>query len=99
MIVGGSEAAAKYIAERAEKRTLGFDIPNMEPYTSGPERAFKFAGLRTIDGVSLALLTKEGSVEVLPVDAQAAQRLKRVRVGNEITVTEHGTVKTKGRSR
>jgi hypothetical protein len=55
--------------------------------------------LRTIDGVSLALLTKEGSVEVLPVDAQAAQRLKRVRVGNEITVTEHGTVKTKGRSR
>jgi hypothetical protein len=98
-VIVGSEAAAKYIAERAEKRALGFDIPNIELYTLGPERAFKFAGLRTIDGVSLALLTKGGSVEVLPVDAQAAQRLKRVRVGNEITVTEHGTVKTKGRSR
>jgi hypothetical protein len=98
-VIVGSEAAAKYIAERAEKRAIGFDIPNIELYTLGPERAFKFAGLRTIDGVSLALLTKGGSVEVLPVDAQAAQRLKRVRVGNEITVTEHGTVKTKGRSR
>jgi hypothetical protein len=27
VIVGGGEAAAKYIAERAEKRALGFDIP------------------------------------------------------------------------
>jgi hypothetical protein len=99
VIVGGSEAAAKFIAERSEKLALCFDIPNMKTYTTGPERAFKFAGLRTIDGVSLALLTMEGTVEVLPVDAQAAQRLKRVRVGNEITVTEHGTVKTKGRSR
>lgn len=48
-------AAGRYIAEREEKRQKGIDIPKHDLY-DGRAGVIFFAGLRTVDGQSLALL-------------------------------------------
>jgi hypothetical protein len=93
-------AADKYIAEREGKRLKGFDIPKHSRYTDGQDGAATFAGIRQVEGQSLALLTRGEEVMVLPVDEPTARRLKRLAVGDAITVTPQGSIKTtKGRSR
>lgn len=92
-------AAAKLIAERNGKRGFVFDIPKYTGYTLGAESTVPFAGLRLVDGVQLALFSRDGAIEVLPVDKAAAQRLRRVKVGESVTVTAQGSILTKGRSR
>jgi hypothetical protein len=62
--------------------------------------AATFAGIRQVEGQSLALLKRGEEVMVLPVDEPTARRLKRLAVGDAITVTPQGSIKTtKGRSR
>jgi len=95
----GLAAAAKYIAEREQKRALGFDIPKHISYTEGNDRAAVYAGIRQVDGQALALLKHGDEVQVLPVDEATARRLKRVPVGSQVGVTSKGAIKTKGRSR
>lgn len=92
-------AADKYIAEREGKRLKGLDIKNHYLYTDGQDGAATFAGIRQVDGQSLALLKRGEEVMVLPVDEPTARRLKRLAVGDAITVTPQGSIKTKGRSR
>lgn len=92
-------AAAKLIEERNGKRGFAFDIPKYTGYTLGAESTVPFAGLRLVDGVQLALFSRDGAIEVLPVDKAAAQRLRRVKVGDSVTVTAQGSILTKGRSR
>jgi hypothetical protein len=93
-------AADKYIAEREGKRLKGFDIPKHSRYTDGQDGAATFAGIRQVEGQSLALLKRGEEVMVLPVDEPTARRLKRLAVGDAITVTPQGSIKTtKGRSR
>jgi len=52
-----------------------------------------------VDGQLLALLKRSEEVMVLPIDDATARRLKRIAVGDTVTVTADGSIKTKGRSR
>jgi hypothetical protein len=97
-IVAGQVAADKYIAEREDKRLLLYDIPKHKRFHS-LGGASVFAGLRHIDGQVLALLKDSDQIMVLPIDVATERRLKRIAVGDCVTVTPNGTIKTKGRSR
>ena len=95
----------KYIAERELKRRTIGDIPKHERYTDGAG-AITFAGVRHIDGQTLALLKRDGSndpvgsILVLPVDPATARRAARIAVGDSVSVTAGGSLKTsKGRRR
>lgn len=92
-------AADKYIVERESKRTKGFDIPKHRRYNENDAGAVRFAGLRQVEGESLALLRRDEEVVVLAVDAATARRMKRLSLGNDVSLTNKGTLKTKGRSR
>jgi hypothetical protein len=92
-------AANKYIAEREQKRSKVFDIPKHIRYNFSGDATVLFGGLRQIDGQALALLKQGEEVAVLPVDDATARRLKRVMVGEPISVSAKGAIKTKGRSR
>ncbi len=92
-------AMDKYIAEREAKRLKGFDITKHSRYTEGIG-ALTFEGVRNVNGHALALLKRDESVMVLPIDQAAARRLSRVAVGDSVSVTPKGSIKTsKGRSR
>lgn len=94
-----TSAADKYIAEREAKRLKGFDIPNHSRYTN-QDGAVTYGGTRNVQGQSLALLNRGDEVLVLPIDKATAQRMKRVRIGEAVTVTPQGSLKrSKGRSR
>lgn len=98
----GSDAAravAKYIAERDQKRALGFDIPKHERYTGDNGVTAIYAGLRRVDGQAMALLSTGEAVQVLPVDEATALRLKRISLGTQLDVSSKGVIKRKGRSR
>ena len=70
-----------------------------------------FAGLRHLDGEALALVRRGEAdaadaadaaevVMVLAVDAATARRLSRLALGDAVTVTPHGSIRTsRGRSR
>ena len=98
-------AMEKYIAERELKRRTIGDIPKHERYTVGAG-AITFAGVRHIDGQTLVLLKRDGandpvgSILVLPVDPTTARRAARIAVGDSVSVTAGGSLKTsKGRRR
>jgi len=92
-------AADRYIAEREEKRLKSFDIPKHTRYT-GQNCSISYAGIRNIEGQTLALLKHGDEIMVLPVDQATAQRMKRVTIGDPVTVTALGSIKTsKGRGR
>jgi hypothetical protein len=88
-----------YIAEREAKRLNGFDIPQHSRYTHGLG-TLTFAGIRTVEGQTLALLKREESVLVLPVDQATARRWSRIVIGESVRVTPWGSIKTsRGRRR
>ncbi|EKF73381.1 conjugal transfer relaxase TraI [Alcanivorax hongdengensis A-11-3] len=94
-----ASAADKYIAEREAKRLKGFDIPKHSRYTN-QDGAVTYGGTRNVQGQSLALLNRGDEVLVLPIDKATAQRMKRVRIGEAVTVTPQGSLKrSRGRSR
>ncbi|HCM7206558.1 TPA: relaxase/mobilization nuclease domain-containing protein [Salmonella enterica subsp. enterica serovar Typhimurium str. D23580] len=95
----GLAATDKYIAERESKRVKGFDIPKHRRYNENDAGAVKFAGLRQVEGESLALLKRDDEVVVLAVDAATARKMKRLSLGDDVSLTNKGTLKTKGRSR
>lgn len=89
----------KYIAEREGKRLKGFDIPKHSRYTAG-DGALSFAGMRNVEGQTLALVKRGDDVLVMPIDQATANRLKRIAVGDAVSLTPRGSIKTsKGRSR
>ena len=94
----GQAAAEQYIAEREAMRLKAPGVPKHRHYDpAGGGTAF-FAGIRQVEGETLVLLKREEEVLVLPVDAGCALRLKRVAVGETVTVTAKGSVtRTKGR--
>ena len=99
-VTAGLAAADKYIAEREKTRLKVLDIPKHTRYNYVKEdEATAFAGTRQVDGQILALLKRKEEVMVLPIDDATARRLKRIAVGESVTVTADGSIKTKGRSR
>ena len=92
-------AADSYVAERENKRLIILDIKKHSRYNEG-EGMLVYSGMRIVQGHTLALLERDGVVMVLPVDAKAVSRLKRVAVGTEMKMTSYGPIKAKtGRSR
>ena len=95
----GLAAADKYIAEREEKRSKGFDIEKHARYTDGAG-SLVFQGVRNVDGHALALLQRGEEIMVMPIDQATARRLKHVALGETVMTTPKGSIKTsKGRSR
>jgi hypothetical protein len=92
-------AMDKYIAEREEKRLKGFDIPKHRRYNDNDSGISAFAGIRQVEGAALALLRRGEEVVVLPINEATVQRMKRLALGDPVTVTPQGSIKTKGRSR
>lgn len=91
-------AADKYIAEREAKRLKIFDIPKHSRYTEG-DGTLAFAGVRNVEGQTLALVKRGEAVMVMPIDQASARRLSRIAIGDAVIVTLSGSIKTsKGRS-
>jgi hypothetical protein len=99
LIGTGTDAANKYIQERETARLKIFDIPKHTLYNPENSGIVAFAGIRRVEGQPLALLKCGDEIMVLPIDESAVRRLKRVAVGEDVTVTLKGGIKTKGRSR
>lgn len=86
--------ADKYIAEREEKRLNGINnISVHRRYSESDAGTLWFAGLRRIDGKPLALLKREDVVLVMPIDEKTATYLKRLSVGDAVTVEKLGSIK------
>jgi hypothetical protein len=92
-------AADQYIEEREQKRLKIFDIMEHRRYTMADVGVVAFAGVRRIAGESLALLKRNEVILVMPIDEKTANRLSRLAIGDPVTCTGIGIVKTKGRSR
>lgn len=99
-ITPGQAAADKYIAERENKRLIIGDIAKHTRYNNFDSGVAVFVGIREVDKHFLALLRNDkDEVMVLPIDESTSQRLKRVAVGDSVTVSANGSIKTKGRRR
>lgn len=98
-VMAGLAAADKYIAEREKTGIKVLDISKHTRYNYDKDGVVAFAGTRQMDGQILALLKRREEVMVLPIDEATARRLKRIAVGDTVTVTANGSIKTKGRSR
>lgn len=92
-------AVDDFIAERESKRAKGINISKHVRYTDGFAGAAEYAGTRTSNGETLALVKRGDEVAVLVIDAATARRLKQIKVGDPINVSPEGTIKVKGRSR
>jgi hypothetical protein len=92
-------AADQYIEEREQKRLKIFDIMEHRRYNEADVGVASFAGVRRIDGESLALLKRNQFILVMPIDEKTANRLSRLAIGDPVTCTRIGVVKTRGRSR
>jgi hypothetical protein len=92
-------AADQYIEEREQKRLKIFDIMEHRRYTITDVGVLAFAGVRRVAGESLALLKRNQVILVMPIDEKTANRLSRLAIGDPVTCTGIGIVKTKGRSR
>lgn len=95
----GTLAADKYIAEHEHKRVNVSDITKNRRYHDHDEGIAKFVGIRHVEGETRALFKQDGDVIVLSVDAVTARRMKRLSVGDDVSLTAKGTVRTKGKSR
>jgi hypothetical protein len=58
----------------------------------------RYAGTRSVDGQWLALLQRDEVVDVLPIDAATAVRLKRFRIGDAVAVQRQMPSQTNGRT-
>lgn len=97
--ISSRKAADKYISERNDKRSRGFDIMKHRHFELADEGVRTFAGLRKIDGVSVALFGNGEEVLALPVTASTAARLQRQRIGQEVQVSADGSCQVKGTTR
>ncbi len=93
-------ATDKYVSEREEKRLKGFDIPKHRRYNSTDKGQYEYAGQRKSGNETLALLKRDDEIVVMPVSDYTARRLSNLKVGESVTLTPSGSVRTtKGRSR
>ena len=94
-----SAAADKYIAERELTRQKISNILQHRRYHPNDEGSTQYVGMRQVDGEMLVLLKYEEQIVVLQIDTATARRVKRLSVGEVVTITSKGIVAPKGRSR
>ena len=92
-------AIEQYINERESKRIKGFDIPKNSRYNN-EQGELTYGGLRTVNEQVLALIKKDNEVFILPVEKIMAQKLKKLKIGDAVTISKNGIIKrNRGRSR
>ena len=91
-----SLAARKYIEERNQKRSILLDVAEHRLFSSMDTGDHLFRGLREVDGEHLALFEKEKQILVLLIDHVTAARLKRLHLGDSVSVTVAGRIQVKG---
>ena len=94
------DLADKYILEREEKRSKGFDIPKHKRYNNklnNPKNKFSYAGIRNVEGQKLALLKLDSEILVMPINESTAKKMKKLRIGEVVLVDKNGSInKLKG---
>lgn len=93
-----SAAVEAFLLEREQTRPGLSDISKFERYDGVKGKAV-FAGLHDAGGQMLALLERGKTTMVLPVSEGAVRRLRKLSLGDAVTVTPNGVIKTKGRTR
>lgn len=95
-----AHAIARYIAERDEKRTMVPGIPQHRIYEARDAGLHRFGGVRTIDGIRLALIYISNDIVLVPIDEATQRRLTRITIGDAVRVTPTGSIRIKtGRTR
>lgn len=94
-----ADPAGRYINERNSKRATHTDIPEHRRHSSADVGPVQFAGVREVDGHSLALLRVGSQIAVVPVTQYAASRLKTTPLGGTVHLHRNGEVRLKPRSR
>jgi hypothetical protein len=98
--VAAIDAVNKYIKEREKKRLSGFDILSHKLYNEDQAGVAAFSGIRKIDGQAMALLQQNDEIFVMPLDEAGERKLKRLAIGDQVTIVKNGVIKTaKGQSR
>ena len=93
-------AADQYIDEREQKRLKIVDISKHRRYNDADIGNATFAGVRRVDGQSLALLKRGEEIVVMSIDEATVRKMNRLSIGDPVSITENGSIKTmKGRSR
>ena len=96
----GETAAARYVAEREEKRAFIKDILKHTCWRKGRTETAHYAGWRQKDGQPLILLRSSSSeIIVVPVDDRTLHRMKRLTHGDEVMLDAQGMIRKRGRSR
>ncbi len=95
------QAVRTYVAERNKAALSLNDISKHRGRRQGEEGRYFFSGLRQVEGQSLALLKKDNEVVVVSLkDEAAVRRLKRLSLGDQVSMAGNGSIITKqGRSR
>ncbi|WP_162604565.1 TraI/MobA(P) family conjugative relaxase [Geomonas edaphica] len=98
-MTAGQAAAEKYIAERETIRLKASDVPKHHRYDPADRGSAVFAGMCKVEGELLVLLKRNEEIMVLPVAPENALRLKRVHIGETVTVSANGSItRNRGRS-
>ena len=75
------------------------DIKKHRRYTEADSGLVTFMGVRHVAGESLVLLKRNEVILVMPIDEKTVNSLNRLAIGDSVTCTGRGIVKTKGKSR
>lgn len=94
-----TDPVTTYVTERESKRAKGLDIPAHKRYTGLDAGECRFAGIRQIEGQAMVLLERENTMLVLPITAEQLPRMKRRPIGETVTVSKDGAIKSKGRTK
>ena len=92
-------SADLYINEREHKRLTMPDIKKHRRYSEADSGLVTFMGVRHVAGESLVLLKRNEVILVMPIDEKTVNSLNRLAIGDSVTCTGRGIVKTKGKSR
>ena len=92
------EAATKYIESRNLLMVKVSDITEHKLFEAQDAGLKMYAGIRTQDGFSLALLKDEKSkiTSVLPVSEGAAKQLRGIKIGSSVMVDQKGRMSPTG---
>lgn len=87
--LSAGQAVKQYIDERELKRLQGMDVVKHVPFKATKE-ALSFAGMRNIEGQTLALLASQNIIMVLAVPESRIQHIKGLKIGQGVIVNKEG---------
>lgn len=94
-------AAQEYVNEREDKRALGIELPEHRLFDETYAGKLHWSGVRNVGESKLGLVRAEDIdiIFVLPITDKNARSLKTARIGQDVSITQQGSINVKGRSR